>query len=299
MSSTLRRTLACVAVLLWGASILPARTARAQPPIPTLVAIRAAHHAAPAPRFDRVVFQFSGPLPADVDVGYVTALIGDASGLPVPIAGRAILRVRFSLAQAHNTAGQPTAPSRRAFALPNVMHVVRSGDFEAVVSYGIGLARREQFRVLRLQNPSRVVVDIFTPFETVWVRTYFVDADNVASGVGPVVRPVWRPVIAPSVARGALDRLFAGPTQAEAAQGLVFINSEATGYSNLTIASGIARVRLRGGCTSGGSTITIANEIVPTLDQFASVSSVKIYSPAGQTASPTGTSNSIPACLEP
>lgn len=79
----------------------------------------------------------------------------------------------------------------------------------------------------------------------------------------------------------------------------MFVNSEATGFTGLSISGGIARVTLTGGCDSHGSTTTIANEIVPTLTQFPSVQWVKIYDQNGQTEQPTGNSNSIPFCLEP
>jgi hypothetical protein len=54
-----------------------------------------------------------------------------------------------------------------------------------------------------------------------------------------------------------------------------------------------------GGCSSGGSTVTIAGEIMPTLRQFATVDWVKIYGPGGHTADPTGPTDSIPDCLNP
>ena len=119
---------------------------------PRLVGIRAAHH----PGFDRVVFQFTGALPSRRQVRYVDRLIGDPSGRGVRVAGRAILEARFFPAVAHNSTGQVTARGRVAFALPNVMTVVRSGDFEAVLSYGIGLAKRTSFHVSTLARPSRV-----------------------------------------------------------------------------------------------------------------------------------------------
>ena len=109
-------------------------TATAAPPTtPTLVGIRAAHH----PTFDRIVFDFRGGLPTTHEAAYVPQLIGDASGLPVPIAGRAILRVRFSPAVAHTENGTATAPNRIAFGLPNIITAVRAGDFEAVTTYGV------------------------------------------------------------------------------------------------------------------------------------------------------------------
>ncbi len=86
------------------------------PPVSTLVAIRAAHHGEVSPAFDRVVFEFSGPVP-QLNIGYVPQLLGDASGLPIPVAGNAIVRVSFTPARAHNEQGQPTAPNHKAFTL--------------------------------------------------------------------------------------------------------------------------------------------------------------------------------------
>ena len=97
-----------------------------------------------------------------------------------------------------------------------------------------------------------------------------------------------------------MDRLYAGTTAGERASGLRFVASGSNGYKDLTISSGaVARVALTGGCTSGGSTVTVANEIMPTLRQLPNVDFVKVYDPAGTTERPTGASDSIPACLEP
>ena len=58
----------------------------------------------------------------------------------------------------------------------------------------------------------------------------------------------------------------------------------------------MARVQLTGTITSGGSTFTIASEIMPTLKQFPSLHWVKIYD---RTERPFGDSDSIPFSLEP
>ena len=150
---------------------------------PLLVVVQAAHH----PGFDRVVFDFSGPVPSRRHVRYVDRLIGDPSGLPVRIAGRAILEVSSSPAAAHDGAGKVTAPGRIAFALPNVITVVRSGDFEAVLSHGIGLAKRTSFHVSTLTHPSRVVIDIRTPFRTVLKKVYFENQPRFNVGTLPYV----------------------------------------------------------------------------------------------------------------
>ena len=263
--------------------------------VPTLVGIRAAHH----PTYDRIVFDFQGGLPASRTFEYVPALIADASGLYVPVAGRAILMVRFELAQAHTDEGTPTAPSRVAFGLPNIVTAVSGGDFEGVVTYGIGLARQDQYTALTLSNPDRVVIDIAAGFPTVPRDVWFFSSDRFATGQEPYFLPVTRPVLPLTPATGVVDRLFAGPTEAEKTQGLEFLASEATGFTGLTITQQVARIQLTGGCSAGGSTASIAGEIFPALKQFSTVDWVKIFDPMGGTERPTGQCDSIPFCLEP
>ncbi len=290
----LRRLLA---LPLLAALVVPALTATgapAAPAVPTLVGIRAAHH----PGFDRVVFEFDGGTPADVRTKYVDTLLADGSGLPVRVAGRAVLRVRFEPAKAHHTSGA-TVSGRRVFALPNVMTVVRAGDFESVTTYGIGLAKRTRVSVSTLTNPSRVVVDVRAGFPTVTRKVFFLDEDRFVANTEPFFVARMRPVRPGSPAVGVMDRLFAGVLLRERAHGLRLVRSEAKGFANLSVDNRIARVRLTGGCDSNGSTITVAGSIMPTLRQFDSVDWVKIYSPSGHTADPTGPPDSIPGCLNP
>jgi len=239
------------------------------------------------PGLYRLVFQFDGGLPARRDVRSVPAVIGDPSGLPVPVVGDALLQVRFEQATGHDENGQVTYGAvGRTYPLPALIQVVNSGDFEAVLSFGIGLSQRSTVQLSTLTNPARVVLDISTPAATVPVSDYFLDEPAFVAGREPYTRAVSRPVIAPAVARGALQRLFAGPTEAELVGGLRFVSSDATGFADLSISGGIARVRLTGGCSSHGSTFTIAGEIMPTLKQFPTVRWVKIYDPAGTTERP-------------
>jgi hypothetical protein len=285
-------------ILLLLGLMAPATAAGARAPaptIPTLVGIRAAHH----PAFDRLVFDFRGGLPGAVRARYVDTLIGDFSGLRVPVAGRAVLRLTFRGAQAHNMSGTATAPTRRAFALPNVMAIAQAGDFEAVLTYGVGLAKQARFQVFTLRSPDRVVVDVRAAFPTVQRKVWFFAQDRFVDNRQPFFRPRTRPVRPGTPATGVLDRLFAGPLPGERADGLRLLRSRATGFDDLRINNGIARVRLTGGCSSGGSTVSIAGEILPTLRQFRSVDGVKIYDPRGRTATPAGPSDSVPFCLEP
>lgn len=262
----------------------------AAPAIATLVDIRAANHTT----YDRLVFEFRGPLPSAHDVRFVSQVIHDAGGWTVPTVGDALLRVTFSATVGHDENGRTYGPAERTFALPNLIQVNNAGDFEATLSFGVGLAQATPLRVFTLTSPSRVVIDIDTPARTVPVKVFFVDNSDMQQS-----RAVTRPVIPPATSRGALQRLFAGPTQQELAAGLVLVSSGAGGFAGVTITDGIAYVQLTDSCGSLGSTITIAGEIMPTLKQFDSVRYVKILDPNGQTETPTGRSDSIPFCLEP
>jgi Fe-S cluster biogenesis protein NfuA len=264
---------------------------------PRLVAVRAAHHTG----FDRVVFQFTGAGPSSASVKYVKTLIADGSGDPIRVPARAILQVVMPGADAHDSAGQSTLPGQVAYAMPNVITTIRSGDYEAVVTYGIGLAAKTKVHTHWLNSPRRLVVDIATPFRTVTRKLYFADTKKIAANIDPPVTAVKRQVLATAPATGLMDRLYAGPTPAEMRRGLTLTTSHTTGYTKLRIsAAKVARVQLRGACNGNGSAvITVATEIMPTLRQFASVRWVKIYDRYGHTEHPNGLSDSIPSCLEP
>lgn len=287
-------------LLVMAAAILAALAALALPglagaAVPRLVGVRASGHQG----FDRVVFKLKGGMPREVQVRYVPALIQDASGLTIPMPGRAVLRVRLSDVQAHDQQGRSTAPAGLHLALRNAMRIRRAGDFEATVSYGIGLAARRSFTLRRLHDPDRVVIDIDNLYRAVRKRVFFEYMPAFSRGRLPYVRAVSRWVPAQAPATGVMDRLFAGPIPAERSRELRLITSRATGFSHLSISRTVARIRLEGGCSSGGSTFTIADEIVPSLTQFSTVSYVKIYDPSGHTAQPGGLSSSIPECLNP
>ncbi|MCP3422194.1 AMIN-like domain-containing (lipo)protein [Nocardioides pinisoli] len=266
------------------------------PTTPVLVAVRAAHRDGA----DRVVFEFRGGLPQTRQVGYVDRLYADGSGRRVHVAGQALLRVRFERAQAHTDDGASTAAPRRvAFRLPNVMTAVRSGDFEAVTTYGLGLARRTPVRVTTLQAPPRVVVEVGARFATVQRKVWFFHRDRFVDNREPFFVAVRRPVVPGTPATGLMDRIFAGPLPGERARGLRLLRSGATGYDDLTVSDGVADLRLTGRCGSGGATVSIAGEVLPTLKQLPTVDRVVLRDAAGGTLDPDGPGDSTPACLEP
>jgi hypothetical protein len=126
--------------------------------IPTLVDVRAGSHT----DYDQVVFEFRGAVP-EHRIGYVDQLVEDGTGNPVSVAGAADLEVVFDGANAHEENGSPTvSPRRFSPGLAAVREIAQLGDFEAVVSYGIGVDQRRPIEVSTLSNPSRLVIDIAT-----------------------------------------------------------------------------------------------------------------------------------------
>lgn len=261
-----------------------------------LTDVRAAAHTG----YDRIVFEFSGKLPSATHVQWATKVVRDGSGETVPAFGGAFLQVGLTGVTGLTSAHTSTfGAANRTYALPNLAQVVHAGEFEGVVSFGVALMARTSYRVSTLTSPSRVVIDVGNAYARTTVPVSFVDRNRVVSGATPYTRAVSRTVPSGAPAGGAMNRLFAGPTAAEYATGLRFVASGAGGWRDLAISAGVARVRLTGGCSSGGSTVIVADEIMPTLRAFATVDRVKILSPAGSTSSPTGSSGSIPGCLEP
>jgi hypothetical protein len=125
--------------------------------------IRVADHAT----FDRVVVEYRGTFGA-WQVRYVDAVTEDPTGQPVELAGRAFLAVAVDGAtfdnalQADDTVPHLSyaGPHRIQVAGANVREVADAGDFEAVMSLGIGLDHPAGVRAYRLEDPSRLVIDV-------------------------------------------------------------------------------------------------------------------------------------------
>jgi hypothetical protein len=117
--------------------------------------------------FDRVVFRFRNHVPG-YDVRYVEPpLHQDGSGDVVPIDGDAVVLVRMEPASGFDLEAAEgelvyTGPRRidgASAGTSQVRELARTGDFEATLGWGIGLASRTGFRVLTLDEPPRLVVD--------------------------------------------------------------------------------------------------------------------------------------------
>ena len=110
--------------------------------------------------FDRIVFDERVSM-SGYSVRYVSRVLYDASGQVVPLRGRYFLRVVISGATTSSLPGlRSVMPSLLTPALPEVVQIRKAGEFERVVSYGIGLNRYRGFRVFRLTSPTRLVIDL-------------------------------------------------------------------------------------------------------------------------------------------
>jgi hypothetical protein len=112
--------------------------------------------------FDRLVFDLDGPVPG-VQVQYVDALHHQGSGDVIPLHGRAVVQVDVHPATAHTDGGDPTMtdplPDLTGFAV--FRELADAGDFEAQLTWGIGVAARTALRATTLTGPSRVAVDVW------------------------------------------------------------------------------------------------------------------------------------------
>ncbi len=115
--------------------------------------------------YDRVVFTFDGELPG-YDIGYLDGpLTQDGSGDPIEIGGTNTISVRVSPASGAKLDGEQVemtydGPDRIEGPGNPVVEVVRAGDFEAQITWAIGVDGERPFKVSTLTGPTRIVVDV-------------------------------------------------------------------------------------------------------------------------------------------
>jgi len=111
--------------------------------------------------YDRFVIRLRHGGQSGYRVRYVRQVISDGSGLPVPLLGQKKISVVLPNARAHTINGiSSLVPNVLTPLCANLRQVKLAGDFEGVVSYGLGLKNRGAFRVFKLTNPERVVIDV-------------------------------------------------------------------------------------------------------------------------------------------
>ena len=118
--------------------------------------------------FDRVVFEFADDQLPGVDIAYADGPVLQAgSGEPIEVAGGAALEVRMEPASGVDLGGtlEPTytGPDRvTARGTSVVTEVVRTGDFEANLSWAIGASGQVPYRVEALTGPARIIIELST-----------------------------------------------------------------------------------------------------------------------------------------
>ena len=109
--------------------------------------------------FDRFVIRARFATPG-YDARYVRRIVADPSGRPIELLGAKRIRVRFNLAAGHDNRGTNLLANTLTPRCQNLLQIKKAGDFEGTVSFGLGLKRMTGFRVFRLTNPTRVVIDV-------------------------------------------------------------------------------------------------------------------------------------------
>jgi hypothetical protein len=113
--------------------------------------------------FDRVTFEIAGEGEPGWRIGYDDAPVSDGSGLPVEVAGAAALRVVLI-----GIALPDDVPEGAATFLDDVpgpaggivREVVSDSIFEGQRTFFVGLDEEVPFRLARLPDPTRVVIDL-------------------------------------------------------------------------------------------------------------------------------------------
>ena len=123
-----------------------------------LTDVRAARHDG----FDRIVFEFGSGSPPGYHLEYIDKPVRKCgSGDATPIAGDGWLEVRIEPAHAHTPSGAPTIREReQQLDLEVIKELEQTCDFEATVSWVVGVKRPNRYRVLTLNEPLRLVVDV-------------------------------------------------------------------------------------------------------------------------------------------
>jgi hypothetical protein len=115
--------------------------------------------------FERVILELAGGgsgFPS-YHVEYIDRpLFECGSGRQVQPIGDAWLEIRMEPLNAHTEEGQPTIPrAPRDFPeLANIRRLYVTCDFEAVTTLVLAVASPNRFRVLTLEEPRRIVVDV-------------------------------------------------------------------------------------------------------------------------------------------
>jgi hypothetical protein len=105
--------------------------------------------------YDRLAFDFCKPVDTTVTATVVKELREDGSGNKVTLKGKYFIAITLTPADAHSDTGQPTVP-RQAVTVAgrNMQQYKLIGDFEGVVTYGVGVMRLEETATALRADPN-------------------------------------------------------------------------------------------------------------------------------------------------
>jgi hypothetical protein len=117
------------------------------------------------PDYDRVVFEFEQGTPELTLDRATPPFTHDASGEPVAVDGDSFLRLtmRGGTRQTDEGTSSFDGPTDFDPGLPTLVDLVQGGDFERQSTWYLGLASEACVRVLLLDGPPRLVIDVEHP----------------------------------------------------------------------------------------------------------------------------------------
>jgi hypothetical protein len=154
-------------------------------------------------------------------LAYVDQVRRDPSDQPLPLHGQAFLRLVLHggttdtapIAADPATAPRYRGPTRLAPDHPLVAEVAIAGDFERVLSVGIGLRRPTGLHVTTLNAPPRLVVDFWAgaPHTLVWPAATLAEARRLQTAAFEGHQPWWLPGTPQSMATGYAHQVLGWP----------------------------------------------------------------------------------------
>jgi hypothetical protein len=127
-------------------------------PIANVVDIRVGTHDG----YDRLVFEFEQGTPEFTLDRAEPPFSEDASGMPLAVEGETFLGLVMRGGTKQTDAGDSSYDGPTEFEpdFPALVHAVEAGDFERQSTWYLGLAQESCVRVLQLDGPPRLVIDI-------------------------------------------------------------------------------------------------------------------------------------------